>query len=378
MQESVSLTKVDIAKYTFDDVSLLYDFEFIVNAIRTHSNNLTANIDYIFDPTEKTITLIGSYQDYSGMLFGDITYKAFEWTPRHIATLEPVTLTFQGDYINNITKFMELVLQYDSIPGYEMEKIHRHSGRLVLSDEDKSSALLNIYLYNFVEDRWDEIPFVCYDDYTGTNTFSYVADRNFVLFEDYFNKTSSGEFEVKVIFAVEEDIGESFITKTGFSISSIGANLFYNTPHSEHFINPEIEFDIDLTDYYTNDEIYLEEISLELDYEGEIEFDDAFVYSQYALIEENYNFYLRNEYLDFEVFTLDNDGSITLSREELNRIIIHDPEIDRWYVRAKLEYDWNCILQMNLGSKSKLLVLHQLGQKIQKYPCRCGSNLSST
>ena len=118
---------------------------------------------------------------------------------------------------------------------------------------------------------------------------------------------SSQEFLDQVIFAVEEDIEDAFITKTEFSISSIDANLFYNTPHSEYYVHPEIEFDIDLTNYYTNDEIYLEEISLELDYFGDIEFDDAFIYSQYALIEENYNFYLRNEYHDFELFTLEGD-----------------------------------------------------------------------
>ncbi|NVM54331.1 MAG: DUF2341 domain-containing protein, partial [Candidatus Helarchaeota archaeon] len=363
-QESIILTKIDTAQYQFDASSLMYEFDFVIDELRTATNTLSENIDYLFNSDQRSISLIGYYRDYSGYLFADITYKAFEWEAGSVSALEPITLTFENDYVKNITKFLELVIQYNGIPGYELEDIDETSGRLVLSDEEKSAALLKIYLYNFVEDKWEKIGFVTYDDYTGTNTFSYVVDRNFITFEDFFNKTVGEEFEIKVVFAVEEIIGDCFTSKAGFSITSIGANIYYDTPDTSHKVNPELEFDIDLTDYYNNTNIYLEEISLDLDYSGEIEFDDAFIFSQYALLEENYNFYLRDQYLEFEVFELEED-SITLSREEIDRLIYHDIENEKYFLRAKLEYDWNCILEMNLGSKSKLEIISTLN--LNKY-----------
>ncbi|KKN58657.1 hypothetical protein LCGC14_0549880, partial [marine sediment metagenome] len=233
------------------------------------------------------------------------------------------------------------------------------SGRLVLAEEEKSSALLKVYLYNYVEEKWDIVNFVVYDDHTGTNTFSYVVDRNFVVFENYFNKTLANQFEVKAVFAVEEETSQSFVSRTGFGITKINASIYYDTPNTEHMINPELEFDIDITEYFENGDRYLEQIKLDLFFSGEIEFDDAFLFSQYALLEENYDFYLRNEYLDFEKFSLEND-EIILSREEIDRLLFHDINNNKYYIRAKLEYDWNCILEMNLGSNSKLEIISLL------------------
>ncbi|KKM89658.1 hypothetical protein LCGC14_1246470, partial [marine sediment metagenome] len=123
--------------------------------------------------------------------------------------------------------------------------------------------------------------------------------------------------------------------------------------------NPEVEFDIDITEFFESDNKYLEQIKLDLYYNGEIEFDDAFLFSQYALLEENYNFYFRNEYLDFEKFSLVND-EIILSRGEIDRLLFHDIDNNKYYIRAKLEYNWNVILEMNLGSNSKLDIISTL------------------
>ncbi|GAH39181.1 unnamed protein product, partial [marine sediment metagenome] len=132
-----------------------------------------------------------------------------------------------------------------------------------------------------------------------------------------------------------------------------------NTPDTAHKVNREVEFDVDLTEYFDNSSVYLEEIALDLNYDGEIEFDDAFVFSRYALLEENYNFYLRNEYLEYELFELEED-TIALSRNELDRLLYYDLENDKYILKAKVEYDWNCIIEMNLGSNSKLEILAAL------------------
>ncbi|KKK79316.1 hypothetical protein LCGC14_2834730, partial [marine sediment metagenome] len=266
-QNNIILTRDGIANYVFDSSSLLYEFDFIIDSIRTDSVTLYENVHYLFDPNQKIITLIGDYNDYSSNLYADITFKAFEWNTGRISSLEPITLTFEKDYLTDITKYLEFVIKYNEIPGYEMEKIDFISGRTILSDEQKSPSLLNIYLYNFVDDIYDIVDFVVYDDYSGTNTFSYVVDRNFIAFEQYFSKTESGsdEFQLKAVFTIEENVGESFISTIGFDIASIDSNIYYNTPNTDHTTNPEVEFDIDLTDYYTNPEIYLEQISVDLD-----------------------------------------------------------------------------------------------------------------
>ena len=62
-----------------------------------------------------------------GFLFANITFKAFEWESGVISSLNPITITFENDYVNNITKFFEFIIQYDSIPGYDLEKIDSQS-----------------------------------------------------------------------------------------------------------------------------------------------------------------------------------------------------------------------------------------------------------
>ena len=354
-QESVILSKIGDATYKFDSSSLKYGFEFVINELRTETAVINQN-NYKFSFESQALTLYDPYLDYSGLLFADITYNAFEWDNDYISTLEPITFTFANDYTENITNFLELIIQYNAIPGYDMEKISETSGRLVLGEEEKDASLLNVYMYNYIEDKWDQINFVTYDDYSGTNTFSYVVDRNFITFENYFNDTISGQFEAKAIFTVEEEVGDGFVSKIHFDINSLDANIYYSTPSTAHKVSPEVEFDVDLTEYFANPSVYLEEIMLDLNFNGEIEFDDAFIFSQYALLEENYNIYVRNEYMEWELIVLE-DNTITLSRNEIDRLLYFDVENDKHYVRAKIEYDWNCILKMNLGSNSKLEIL---------------------
>ncbi|KKL17327.1 hypothetical protein LCGC14_2486670, partial [marine sediment metagenome] len=205
-QNDIILIKTNTAEYAFNSSVLLYDFEFTIDSLRTDTVQLYENVHYTFSADLKTITLIGFYRDYSGLLFANITYDAFEWKAGSISTLQPITLTFTEDYIGQITKYLEFVIGFNKIPGYDLEKIDTNSGRLVLSEEQKSSTLIKIYIYNFQKEAWDLVNFVVYSDYSGTNTFSYVVDRKFIEFEQYFNKTGSEEFQIKAIFTVEENL----------------------------------------------------------------------------------------------------------------------------------------------------------------------------
>ncbi|MHA2030170.1 MAG: hypothetical protein ACW99Q_12310, partial [Candidatus Kariarchaeaceae archaeon] len=357
-QENIALSYTSLG-YTFEQDSLLYDFDFDVSTVYTPSFSLTENIDYIYDSINKKITLIKTYSEYYGALNCDVLYKAFEWKNGTVSTLEPISFTFSQDYTQNITKFLEFQLQFSEVPGYQIEKIDETSSRLVLSKEEKSVSLLNFYLYNMITNKWDLVNFVTYDDYTGTNTFSYIVDRNSITFEDYFNKTNENNFAVVLILTVDESVTDYYSSQVGFNITSITGSIYYNTPHSEHIIKPSVFFDIDLTEYLNNQNLYLEEISVDLTYYGLIDFDDSFLYSQYALLEENYNLYLQNEYLDFESYAFDG-RMFRLSRDEILRLVYYDIESDKYYIRVMLEYDWNCILELNLGQNSKLDVIASL------------------
>jgi hypothetical protein len=149
-QKSVMLTKTGEATYNFDPISLPYRFEFMINELRTETSVIEQS-DFEFSFESLALSLSGPFSDYSGLLFADITYKAFKWSEQHISTLEPITITFTNDYTKNITEFFELIVQYNSIPGYHMEKISETSGRLVLSEEEKDASLLKVYMYNIIE-----------------------------------------------------------------------------------------------------------------------------------------------------------------------------------------------------------------------------------
>ncbi|GAH62282.1 unnamed protein product, partial [marine sediment metagenome] len=88
-QESILLTKTDASTYSFGQ--LLYDFDFVIDEIRTDKDILYEDIDYKVDLDKRTITLINVYRDYSGYLFADITYKAFEWEKGSVSSLDPIT-----------------------------------------------------------------------------------------------------------------------------------------------------------------------------------------------------------------------------------------------------------------------------------------------
>ncbi|KKK72761.1 hypothetical protein LCGC14_2900640, partial [marine sediment metagenome] len=84
-QSDLLLSQSSSGAYLFDSTSLLYDFVFQISELRVGSTILTNNINYLFDDVEKSITLIGIYKDYDGILSADISYKAFEWSKDSIS-----------------------------------------------------------------------------------------------------------------------------------------------------------------------------------------------------------------------------------------------------------------------------------------------------
>ena len=130
----------------------------------------------------------------------------------------------------------------------------------------RSANLLKLYMFNYKENIWQKVDYVLYDAYNKPNskTFSYVIDRNIVNFEKYFLKTQENEFECKFIFVIDESFGNCFSSSLNFAINSVNSRIYYSSTSTEYYLNPEIIFDIDLTKYYKNFELCLDQIELSL------------------------------------------------------------------------------------------------------------------
>ncbi|MBA7709860.1 hypothetical protein ES703_118786 [subsurface metagenome] len=210
-----------------------------------------------------------------------------------------------------------------------------------------------------------KVDFVVYDSSAANLVFSYVADRNFVAFENYFSDIDSetGEFNVSMIFVLDESVGECFTSTFGFDMNSMDAKIFYNSPNSGFVLSPEMEFDIDLTEYFGDSSNILNEISIALDYDGIITFGSnalAGIFSEFALIQEEYIFYLQDKYLSFEIFELEDDNKLTLSREQILELLHFNPDNEKYYLRAKLKYDWDCILEIFTQSSMRIDITGQI------------------
>ncbi|KKN47283.1 hypothetical protein LCGC14_0664460, partial [marine sediment metagenome] len=354
--DNLQLNKIDDTTFQFN--TLKYNFDFDVIEVRTETGTILSSADYYFNSFDNTITF--DYE-YSGLLFADINYHAFEWDVDSISTLEPITISFNGDYISRYTSYLELEIEYnfDGIPGFEIMNLDTSSGRVVMTNEKKNAKLLKIFLYNYQTETYDFIDCVVYDNYGGSNnflpTFSYIIDRNFIVFEDYFNDLGS-TFDISFILAVDESFDNYFASKINFGINSISAKIYHDPPSIKQFLNPQIIFDVDLSEYYSTGSIDLDEISIEFDYLSTILNDESSIFSQYALINEDIIFSIQNKYLEFEPLTLEN-SKISFSREEFNDFLIYNKENDKYFIRLRLEYEWSCIIKVNLGGTSRIEIL---------------------
>ncbi len=80
-------------------------------------------------------------------------------------------------------------------------------------------------------------------------SFSYVIDRNFVTFEDYF-KNTGGAFDINFVLTIHENFESFFSSELSFDIDEINAKIYHSPPSSEQFVNPEVTFDIDLSIFF--------------------------------------------------------------------------------------------------------------------------------
>ncbi|KKM22379.1 hypothetical protein LCGC14_1625940, partial [marine sediment metagenome] len=353
---NIQLNKIDERKYQFD--TLKYNFGYEVSEVRTETGTIIDNADYYFSSFDNTISL--NYE-YNGLIFADIIYHAFEWEIDSISTLEPITMSFSEDFISQYTSYLELEIEFDfdGIPGFEIMNLDTSSGKVVMTSEEKNANLLRLYLYNYKTETYDFIDCVVYDNYGGSNnflpTFSYIIDRNFIVFEDYFNDLES-TFDISFILAIDESFDNYFASKINFGINSINAKIYHDPPSIEQFLNPHFVFDVDLSKYYSTGSIDLDEISLEFDYLTTILNDESSIFSQYALINEDIVFSIQNKYFEFETLTLE-DTKISFSRKEITNFLIHNKDNDKYFIRLKLEYEWSCIIKVNLGGTSRIEIL---------------------
>ncbi|GAH56860.1 unnamed protein product, partial [marine sediment metagenome] len=105
--------------------------------------------------------------------------------------------------------------------------------------------------------------------------------------------------------------------------------------------------------------LYLDDIKLSFEYISDLLFDDSNIFSQYALIQESFAFSIRNKFMEFEGLDLE-DNAISFSMEELEKFLIYDTENDRYFIRMMLSYEWSCILEINLGSASRIEIISVL------------------
>ncbi|MHA2365074.1 MAG: hypothetical protein ACXAC7_14040, partial [Candidatus Hodarchaeales archaeon] len=371
-QEWIKLTRIAEAKYQFNPESLNYQFDFDIFSLLAEDQLLIEGKDYIFDPNEKIINLINDFEEYAGLIFANISYKAFEWRKGYISSLKPMNFTFDGNYFDIYSKFIEFKVQFDpnGIPGYELENFDLTTGQTTLSSEAKGGELLNIYMFNYRKRIWEKVEYIFYEDFAESGDISYVIDRtvltsNNKILEDFYNDLKNGKFEIQLIFTIESVIVDSFKSKMGFKIDSLDANIYYNPPNTEHSIKPEIIFDIDLTSYLKDTDVFIELIELELDYISSIIQNNPTLFTENAIIREEFNLFIQNNYLDFEEFNL-NDDFISLSRDKLNNLIIRDLDNDKYIIRVKLQYDWTAFIEMNLNSQVEVLArLNLLNYKLK-------------
>ncbi|KKN12424.1 hypothetical protein LCGC14_1016600, partial [marine sediment metagenome] len=361
--DNIQLDKIDENTYQF--TSLKYYFDFEVIEVRTETGVILNSADYYFNSFDNSISLT---YEYNGLIFADIIYHAFEWGVNSISTLEPITMSFSEDFISKYTSYLELEIEFnfDGIPGFEIMNLDSSSGKVVMTNEEKNADLLRLYLYNYKTDTYDFIDCVVYDNYGESDnflpTFSYIIDRNFIVFEDYFNDLGT-TFDISFILAVDESFDNYFASKINFGINSINAKIYHDPPNVEQFLNPQIVFDIDLSEYYSIG-FDLDEISLEFYYLTTILNDESNIFSQYALIDEDIVFSIQNKYLEFETFTLE-DGTAFFSQKEINNLLIHDKENDKYFIRIKLEYEWHSIIKINLGGTSLIEIISSV--QLMKY-----------
>ncbi|TXT67760.1 MAG: hypothetical protein BAJALOKI1v1_10023 [Promethearchaeota archaeon] len=361
---NVRLTRINTSTYEFSDDVLKYDFKFVINHLYGYDLEISPD-DYIFDASTNKITLTHEWTDFYGIITANITYLAFPWDYNYISTLEPMTFSFTGDFIENATQFLEIEVEYapDGIPAYQFRDFDTQ-GRLTLYDESRSANMLEIYLYNYRTEMWERKECVVYSDYTGEMgnrkpTYSYIFDRNFIRFEDYFNEYSS-QYELQALFIVNQEAKSSYYSEFSMDIVNITPRLYSHVPQSQCVLSPELEFSVDVSEFYDRSSValYLEQLSLDLTYLSELTFLNNEIAEQHALIRDITHLYVKD--LTGQYQELNMSAGIHFASDELESLIIHDYDAKTYYMQFKLRTQYSVLLYMNVGTNLQIQSLLQL------------------
>ncbi|MEJ2252377.1 MAG: hypothetical protein P8Y97_22290, partial [Candidatus Lokiarchaeota archaeon] len=269
-----------------------------------------------------------------------------------ISTLEPFNFNFANEFITNTTQFLELPIKFGSIPGYEIREIDESNSRLVLTDEDRDAALLNIYLYNYMTNKYEKVNFKCYDDYSKSSTFSFVVDRSQIDFEHYFNATNTNSYQITAILSIEGIFDSGFYSNLDFEIESINANIYHGRPINQFSLNPRLDFAIDLSDYIGKEGISLSNVYLNLFYSITLNLDPTITYALVTDTSERCLLYGENKYGEYEELDFDSsNGVIFLSSQEVNSLVHYDPISNKYLLHLQLSYEWQSNLILYVNSK---------------------------
>lgn len=165
------------------------------------------------------------------------------------------------------------------------------------------------------------------------------------MFEEYLEPRQD-TLTLKALFAVKSNFSEYYASEIGFNMNNIELKGYCKPSQTEQYLNPSLTFDIDLTEYFIQKDTTVDELTVDLDYSTEVDFDTT-VALDYMLMQEQFEFGLQNKYLEFTPLNL-TDDSFTLSGDELEQFIHYSSANKKYYLRAQLEYEWNCLLYMNL------------------------------
>ncbi|GAH66614.1 unnamed protein product, partial [marine sediment metagenome] len=129
-QINIPLQKIYDLTFKFDASLLDYTFPFEIVELRTETNDVIS--DYYFSSETNSISL---NSEYSGLIFADIIYHAFEWQIDYLSTLEPIALSFSGDFISRYTKYLDIEITFnlDGIPGYELKNLDTTLSEIVMT-----------------------------------------------------------------------------------------------------------------------------------------------------------------------------------------------------------------------------------------------------
>ncbi|MHA1337930.1 MAG: hypothetical protein ACTSPW_19680, partial [Promethearchaeota archaeon] len=350
IEKSVQFIKSNSTSNEFVPAALKYDFNFSPMEVRENGVKLIEGIDYEFNSDKGTITYLKNNY-FSGYLYADLLYYGFEWNLGTISTVKPLEIEFR-DYSGDILlNHLEFQIQYDlrGIPGYKLYDFDNKELLYKLIDEKQDASLLDIYIYNHESETWELLNIKPYGGNINAESnsldISYIADASLNTPFNQFIISENGTYLIKIILFWKSEIQEGFLCDTGFKITDIQTIGYYSRPITDYFLTNKINFDIDLTDFYSDSGKNIGSLELNLAYLSEYNVSgDLSLFNKYALVEQAINLYIINSSSEYQKIGLSND-KIILSAAQIDNLIRYDPFTLSYYLRFQLEYSWNALIE---------------------------------